>query len=437
MTKFILFFTILFQFIIVNGQSKTRVITQLNTDTLSENTLLLPMAFNSCNFQAANQTFDYLITKIVLVYTQHRLSPNFNQSELNKKRWDELFKNYPQLLTHNNIWIKEEWQQTETIRAQAKQLFHGFIIYYKPQFSEEERKAEIKWVMQKLRFIESKTDTLKFVNDSISEVNNSNNNKQPLAQNRKFTLKQRWDNRIGFVHDTIWEENTEKNVVTEKSNTLTEEIIYTPKPDSTVFFSFNQLQTDKKYAVVMDATGSMGSYIVDALDWIFDNRNKITIVGFVFFNDGDNKKSKKKKVMHTGGIYSTENDSTKITQTLIKCMKNGNGGGENLENDIEAIVWAIKEFQQADEIILIADNKEWMRDFSYFTKVSKPINVILCDTKYLPPNADYFTLASYTHGTLFTKDKKFTRLNTMKNNDYFIYHGVVYRKFDGLFKREP
>ena len=97
----------------------------------------------------------------------------------------------------------------------------------------------------------------------------------------------------------------------------------------------------------------------------------------------------------------------------------------------------MNKFPQASEVILIADNKEWMRDFDYLTKIDKPVNVILCDTKVLPPNAEYFTLASFTQGKLYTNDKEFSRLTEMKNNDYFIYKGVVYRKFDNIFSREP
>ena len=73
--------------------------------------------------------------------------------------------------------------------------------------------------------------------------------------------------------------------------------------------------------------------------------------------------------MKTGGIYFSANDSSKIVETVTKCMKNGSGGGESKENDIEAITLALNKFPQASEVILIADNKEWMRDFDYLTKI--------------------------------------------------------------------
>tara|TARA_Y100000589_G_scaffold331027_1_gene382790 strand:+ start:122857 stop:124161 length:1305 start_codon:yes stop_codon:yes gene_type:complete len=434
MRKYLLFTIFFAQVIISAGQIKTRNIRGLKLDTLSEHALALPMSFDNRFFTNEPDLPQALITKVVLVYTQHKLSPGFNQALLNKNRWEELFEKYPQLVTSNNIWQKEEWQQTEKNREAAKKLFHGFIVYYLPSQSQAERRAEVEWVMKKLNV---KDDIVSNNNSAAfsSDYNTSSyygNIKRDTA--RKFTLKQRWDDRVGFVHDTIWEE-PEKSV--DKPNNVLNKVKYIPKIDSTVWLSLEKLDSDKNYVVVMDATGSMGSYVVQGLEWIFAHRNKLKIEGVVFFNDGDNKKSKKKKAMKTGGIYFSANDSSKIVETVTKCMKNGSGGGESKENDIEAITLALNKFPQASEVILIADNKEWMRDFDYLTKIDKPVNVILCDTKVLPPNAEYFTLASFTQGKLYTNDKEFSRLTEMKNNDYFIYKGVVYRKFDNIFSREP
>ncbi len=417
-----------------HGQTITKHLQRIDIDTISENSLIVPMPFANSFWATSSLPAigNKLIRKIVLVYTKEKLSEHFNQQLLNKKRWQQLLTDYPQLKT-NNLWQKEEWQQTESERAAAKQLFHGFIIYFVPPFTESQRQAELQWVARQLNAnLPDKQPDASYSAGNFPVKNNSEpDNPAMFTKNtvRSFTLKQRWDDRIGFVHDTIWTEN-------EKTVKVTKTVpVYKPKRDSTVISAFLQLDVSKKYVVVMDATGSMGSYVVEALDWIFANRNRLTIEGFVFFNDGDAKKSKNKRAMHTGGIYACINDSAKIKATLMKCMYKGNGGGEQKENDIEALMYALNKFPQADQIILIADNKEWMRDYFYYKQVTKPVHIILCDTKLFPVNNQYLNLAAYTKGILFTSDKTFTNLWGWQEGDYFTHKNIIYRKFHDEFIR--
>ncbi len=420
---------------LIQGQTNVKYLQRIDVDTLSENTIVLPMSFAESFWatSALPAIENKLIRKIVLVYTKEKLSEHFNQQLLNKNRWKQLLADYPQLKT-NNLWQQEEWQQTESERTAAKQLFHGFIIYFTPPFSESQRQAELQWVARQLHINLPNNQLNESPSGSNFPVKNNSAPDNPAMFTkdtvRSFTLKQRWDDRIGFVHDTIW---TEEEKVVKITKTIPD---YKPKPDSTVISALLQLDSTQKYVVVMDATGSMGSYIVDALDWIFANRNRLSIDGFVFFNDGDRKKSKNKRPMHTGGIYACGNDSLKIKETLMKCMYNGNGGGEQRENDVEAIVYAQKKFPRTNQIILIADNKEWMRDYFYYPKINKPVNVILCDTKTYPLNSQYLNLVASTQGILFISNKTFVDLWKWHEGDYLIHKDIVYRKYKGEFNRE-
>jgi len=114
---------------LVQSQTNVKYLQRIDVDTLSENTIVLPMSFaESFWATSALPTIENkLIRKIVLVYTKEKLSEHFNQQLLNKNRWKQLLNDYPQLKI-NNLWQQEEWQQTESERTAAKQLFHGFII---------------------------------------------------------------------------------------------------------------------------------------------------------------------------------------------------------------------------------------------------------------------------------------------------------------------
>ena len=110
MRKYLLFTIFFAQVIISAGQIKTRNIRGLKLDTLSEHALALPMSFDNRFFTNEPDLPQALITKVVLVYTQHKLSPGFNQALLNKNRWEELFEKYQEYLDsfQQQISIKDD-----------------------------------------------------------------------------------------------------------------------------------------------------------------------------------------------------------------------------------------------------------------------------------------------------------------------------------------
>jgi len=113
-------------------------------------------------------------------------------------------------------------------------------------------------------------------------------------------------------------------------------------------------------------------------------------------------------------------------------MNNGSGGGESMENDIEAIIDGAKQFHKADEIVLVADNLEIMRDYKYINKINKPVHVILCGAENRI-NVQYLDLARQTKGTIHTSKSDITNLQNIKEMEEFFIDDKKYFFQNGKF----
>ncbi|XOV66071.1 MAG: hypothetical protein ACFHU9_10585 [Fluviicola sp.] len=69
------------------------------------------------------------IYHIDLVYTAYKEAPDFDQEALNNDRIERLKEVLPQINTDSPSWTWVE-QEGATTRVQAKQYFHGFVLYY-------------------------------------------------------------------------------------------------------------------------------------------------------------------------------------------------------------------------------------------------------------------------------------------------------------------
>ena len=193
-----------------------------------------------------------------------------------------------------------------------------------------------------------------------------------------------------------------------------------------VYKGLDQVPLDQKVALVMDVTGSMSSNIAAMKKWINANHQRMPFTSFTFFNDGDGKPSKKKKVGSTGGIYFTK-DHNEMKETMKNAMLGG-GGGERPENDVEAILHALNNDPDCDVILLIGDNYSEVRDLSLLNKVTKPVYVLPCAA----PRAirhDYLNIARRSGGLLI-HDGKIVEVNHVQKGEKFYCNGAEY-KFDG------
>ena len=171
--------------------------------------------------------------------------------------------------------------------------------------------------------------------------------------------------------------------------------------DSTILKVLNRNPDWSKMLVVTDLTASMTPYTAQLLLWFKLNEQKKVIDYFVFFNDGNRKKTQNKVIGETGGIYGGQANSFESTAVLAQQAINNGYGGDLPENDLEALIEGINACDSCSEVILIADNQAPPRDMALLTQIEKPVRVTLCGTAY-GINTAYLNLAYQTGGSVHT-----------------------------------
>lgn len=395
-------FLISFQTVVgfdVNHYAKSSVIHigSFNRNTIHKDQLLIEMPFAKeiiLNKEQKQQLQKRVVTKIQLVYTHYRTSENFNQVELNKKRLLELKKLVPEVFDFP-VWEYELISQTDgNSRQECNNMFHGFVITFRP--------------IPSATFDAEENDYLTQLINNLIKKDSIDNDTTP----KPFHIKTRWDN--GYVYDTIYGEQIKID-------------FYPPAPvtpylaslekDSTVLNAFNKINQLPNFVVVTDATGSMSPYTSQVALWVKHQINQPNVLGCVFFNDGDRKTSDRKLPLETGGIYvSPSINHLEVAKTLTKCMQSGSGGGESKENDVEAMLLALKHYPQSQHIVLIADNYEKMRDIDFITQIKVPVHVFLCGAKTFV-NTQYLDLARATKGKLYIGDLEVENLHLLQESD--------------------
>jgi len=180
-------------------------------------------------------------------------------------------------------------------------------------------------------------------------------------------------------------------------------------PDSTVLTVFERNKQWNKMLVVADLTGSMSPYIAQVMLWLKLNDSQKRAEHFTFFNDGDYKGTEEKIIGETGGIYHSKSKKFDDILALAKeTMANGYGG-DDPENDVEAILEGLTQCVTCEDIVIIADNKADMRDLELMVKVVKPVKVIVCGSDGTL-NTQYLDLARATGGSIHTIEEDITDL---------------------------
>lgn len=173
------------------------------------------------------------------------------------------------------------------------------------------------------------------------------------------------------------------------------------KGDSTVIKALSRNKIWRKMLVVTDLTGSMSPFTAQLLLWFKLAQHTGKVEYLVFFNDGDGKDDEQKIIGNTGGIYAIQpKHFEEIAQMANQVVKKGNGGDEP-ENNLEALLYGIKACPQCEEIVMIADNWATPRDYALIKKVNKPVHIILCGTDE-GINTNYLNLARETSGSIHT-----------------------------------
>ena len=177
--------------------------------------------------------------------------------------------------------------------------------------------------------------------------------------------------------------------------------------------------------VVVDWTGSMYHHGAMAVLWHLLQMENTNISYFTFFNDGNRKKDKAKKIGKTGGVVGVDaQDSVQILKTFYKVQKRGDGGDQP-ENNVEAVIRSIKKYPDFDHIILVADNIACIRDFVLWEKIGVPIHIVL-PGNFNMLNHQYINLAYKTHGSIHTFDEDILDFTQDEAPKTFTYKEFVY-----------
>ncbi len=200
--------------------------------------------------------------------------------------------------------------------------------------------------------------------------------------------------------------------------------------DSTLFNIFRRNKEWKKMMLVVDLTGSMFPYIGQLLVWYKQTYEDGRVKYYVLFNDGDQLADNKKIVGKTGGVHPFEaKDFRKMKKDIEDVRKKGEGGDE-IENDLEAVNTAIVTYRDHGDIILIADDSP-IRDMNLLRRIRKPVRVIMCGT-HKGINDQYLKIAYQTKGSIHTSNHDID-MKKLKEGDEFVVENDIFRFSGGQF----
>lgn len=351
------------------------------------------------------------IVAIDLLYSDHPKSENF--SSLIRKRLLSLQKLSPELFNNNQITWRLIRQTNCTNKETAQQLFHGFIITYRPVQKEGIIEDEIDYLEQILSYDQddnTKEEAL-FTPRYDTMVGSDGELLFRLGTGKKDSIKYDKDyssrnTTSKKVDKTARIESKDKK----RSDKLTSS--YKPKPDSTILKILHRNDWDNML-IVTDVTGSMSPYTAQLLMWFRFNTISNKVKHFIFFNDGNKKYDFEKEIGKTGGIYWIPSSEYEAVKALVyECMRNGNGR-DRPENDLEALIKASEFCPDCENIVLIADNWSEIRDFKLLKKIKKPVKIILCGTD-IHLNTQYLLLAKSTGGSIHTIEEDLLNLVDVK-----------------------
>ncbi|MDG1332313.1 MAG: hypothetical protein P8P74_08275 [Crocinitomicaceae bacterium] len=207
----------------------------------------------------------------------------------------------------------------------------------------------------------------------------------------------------------------EQVILEEKPSDLTEfggsspqEIFMKQMP---IYKGLSIIDKNERTALVMDVTGSMSEHVANLKRWIKGHQDSLNFTSFTFFNDGDDKPTRKKKIGSTGGIYTTFRILS-MDGLVTETMRRGSGG-ERPESDIEALLHTENKDSLCDVILLVGDNYSEVRDLELLTKVRVRVNVLVCSVKgSIRP--DYLLIAKNTGGYIIYNGERIELKNLQR-----------------------
>lgn len=481
--KTVLFFSLIISSIQLYSQSilisDTVSVYQEDETNVSLNSVRIPVNFDQTKLltKIPEHVDGKTIERIDVVYSINKENPTYDQERLNKQRIVKFQQAFPaaknELIQWNLIG-----QEGYTNKSEAQDLFHGFVIYYRPSPTPESMEKEINYIDELLGFGNNSIEEQEIKPDkemSSSNVVSATETKVILGDDASLDFSERCYQRYTITkfctQKEIWKLNDsihalpgftsseytytaglEENDPEDPHNYIYNYVLLqeecmdeaVTKVMEFIFgFDYANYNTDypivadvferneswKNALVVMDVTGSMSPYIGETMSWLRETQKSGQIAAFTFFNDGDNKADGTKVMGRVGGVYSIKNNNfNEVYEVMKETMRKG-GGGDAPENNIEATIKGLKEFNEVDEIVMVADNWATPRDLKLVEELNRPVHIIVCGSRG-GVNIAYLQLAFKTGGSVHTIEEDL-ELMDVKPNETFKLGNYYYTLIGG------
>ncbi|GAB3509585.1 hypothetical protein [Emticicia fontis] len=161
----------------------------------------------------------------------------------------------------------------------------------------------------------------------------------------------------------------------------------------------------KNVVLVCDMTSSMFPYTTQVFDWMMENVDNNSIKGIIFFTDCDSLGNETRGRLPGKMFMVKKKDELLLWDTMFAAINNTENNKDKSENNIEALLFAQKNFPEVDEIVMIADNSSGVKDMKNLSKLKKKTHIILCGETYeknLAFQSDYVQIAKKTDGSIHT-----------------------------------
>ncbi|UKN00975.1 hypothetical protein K6119_14665 [Paracrocinitomix mangrovi] len=400
--------------------------------------LRVPMSFDSDSITRVKpRTLDIgTIYRVDYVATSDNSTITSYQHYLNRKRWESLrsFLNIDKDVEYDKRIIYQ------TNQTEAKELFHGFVVYFRPSASKmhEESMTQLVPVINRLAgtTVDDKTTSIEIKPateiDTVYLGDISSYKKSEIERDlfkRKYIVEWGYDSigRKGKYHNTFY-------IMTKAAPALFG--AFSMLADRSVFNMLSRTKVTDKTLVVTDMTGSMYPYysqiiVLHALKMAQGKKVK-----HVFFNDGDATPDHEKEIGKTGGLYSVKTSAfLPVYRKMEECMKGGYGG-DGPENNFEAVKHGIKRYEDVDNVLLICDNWAVPRDNPLLHTINHKIDFIMCGTE-LGINPRYIDLARENQGRIMTIEHSIKQLECFDEGDEINIKGEIFKLKNGrFFKKE-
>lgn len=397
-------------------------------------TLSLPMAHNTDSFliRTPGKALE-LIYRIDYVATSNSENLTDYQKSLDKKRWNTMFATLGIDKT-GDFERRIYYQTNHTTLAEEQALFHGFVIYFR-ESSSELHKASIVPTTELMNRLCGKTyvpggkDLIITPSKRIDSVYF----KTILPSHQKVIEKELLINNqvLEWSYDSIGRDKKlygAHYILSKVSPALF--AAFMTLSDRSLMAQLERNKIKANALIATDMTGSMYPYYSQLLVWHALKLSQGKKYNYVFFNDGDQKNQTEKIVGKTGGIYTTRSSVlNEVYDKMHQCLKGGHGG-DLPENNFEAVIYGLAQFEKIDQIILICDNNAVPRDTDLLKQIKQPIDFVMCGT-YFGVNAKYLELARQNNGNVMTMEKSLKKIGEIKAKQSFVIGEKTYQFKDG------